>query len=183
MHCSDAELIDRLYGVAEPGHHLEECPGCRARLEAMNGLRRRSAEAPPVPAEFLTTQRRAIWNRIEKASWRPRLFSPYPALVAVMAVVVAIVVTVPRPGSVPAGAPLVAPADAQLFSDVAAQVDSAWPGSVVPVSGPLASRGASPSLADSSSADQRLLDEIASDVAGNEPRAEAPIRALYSEAR
>lgn len=177
MHRSDADLLNLMYGIGERDSHLDECVECSARLKAMRKVRLTLAAEPRVSPDFLAAQRRAIWNRIEKPSWRPRLFSPYPAAVAVLAAVLAILVTVPRPGVRPA----MASSDEQLFSDVAAQVARPWPGDVEPVSGPPAAHTAGAAVVDSSTPDARLFEEIANDVAGNEPRAAAPIRVLYSE--
>lgn len=178
MHRSDADLLSLMYGIGEPDRHLDECTECSARLAAMREVRLTATAEPPVPADYLAVQRRAIWNRIENPSWRPRLFSPYPAAVAVLAAVLAILVIIPGPGV----RPTTVSSDDQLFSDVAVEVARPWPGDVEPVSGPSAVRTAGPAVTDSSTPDARLFEEIANDVAGNEPRAAAPIRVLYSEA-
>jgi anti-sigma factor RsiW len=42
-HCSDEQLIQQLYGVGPSGRHLAECAECQARLDAMR-LSRREVE-------------------------------------------------------------------------------------------------------------------------------------------
>jgi hypothetical protein len=171
MHRTDASLLDIIYGIGEPDAHLRDCPECAARLKTLQAGRTHvlSQRQPEVSTAFLAAQRRNIWQRIETPTWQPRVFSPLSAGVAALVLVVALWV---RP------APPIADAraDTQLLSEIAAEVDSPWLGTLQPLAGPRAAV----SLHADSSSDTRLLEDIGREVESSETRGSVPIRALYS---
>lgn len=129
-HLNDEQLLDRLYGIADPGahdHHLAGCDTCSARWEAVQARKAELAAPPEVATDVLAAQRRAIYARVGE---RPR--SSYrwaPAVAAAGLIVGAFLVN--RPMTEPPTAPLhvTAPAhsdaaDAQLFAEVYSMRDS-----------------------------------------------------------
>lgn len=169
MHRSTSELLELLYGVAERDEHLESCADCQGRLASLRARNRAVTSQPELPAEFLAAQRREIWKRIEKPSWRPGLMGPVPAAVATLVVIAGLFVW--SPGNYSLSRPVYT--DEMLLSDVAKEAETAWPRSLGPVS-------VKPVQADSTT-DTLLFEEIERDLSGAGPRAAAPLRGLYSE--
>ena len=67
-HLSDEDLFDRLYGL-EPElgseEHLNGCRQCAARWSALEARRAELLAQPMLAEDFLRSQRKAIWSRIE----------------------------------------------------------------------------------------------------------------------
>ncbi len=140
-HLNDQELLDRLYGISEPGEHLGSCADCTARWQEMLARKATITTVAEVSADILAAQRRAIYARLGE---RPR--SSYrwiPALAAACLIVAAFFVN--RPGNTPpapvrATAPVhvTAPAhsetsDAQLFAEVYSMQESMEPRAAAPI--------------------------------------------------
>jgi hypothetical protein len=86
LHLSDDQLLDRLYGLGESElPHLRECEECSSRMEALERRRAEVVAASPmkgaaIPNEFLLSQRRAIYARLEQPSslharWAPAVIA------------------------------------------------------------------------------------------------------------
>lgn len=125
-HLTIDQLIDRVYEL-NGSDHIRECPECAARLEAMETLRRETTPAQPVSDEFLASQRRLIYSRIEHPPARRLRW--LPALAAAGAL--ATVALVYRPPAPPAVHP--EPTDAQLFSEVYSMEQSTEPAAGAPI--------------------------------------------------
>jgi len=131
-HLNDQELLDRLYGISEPGEHLGSCADCTARWQEMLARKATITTVAEVSADILAAQRRAIYARLGE---RPR--SSYRWTPAAF--------FVNRPGNTPpapvrATAPVhvTAPAhsetsDAQLFAEVYSMQESMEPRAAAPI--------------------------------------------------
>lgn len=129
-HWSDAQLLERLYGLdAPPGPseaHLAECPDCAGRWSALEASRARLLEAPPpaIGGERLRAQRAAVFARIEQP--RPRALwalAPATALMLVMGVML----QTPDPRVETQTAAVLTQSDRDLFNDIAALVEEDAP--------------------------------------------------------
>jgi hypothetical protein len=152
-HLTDDELLDRLYGLAEAGadtsKHLEDCDACFGRLRSFERRRAALAVPPPVSAEFLAAQRRAIYARVDERPGTTMRWAPAVAAVFLLAMgvflynpawrsrghAVAVHATVHNgaaaaPSQVSTGA---AVSDEQLFSDVYSMEQSAEPRAAAPI--------------------------------------------------
>jgi len=136
-HLNDQELLDLLYGLAEPGDHLKSCMDCSTRWGEMRTRKAELSAAPEVSTDFLAAQRRAIYARLGE---RPR--SNYrwaPAVAAAGLIVGAFLVNRPADVSMPAVPVHVAvPAasevsDAQLFAEVYSMRDSTESRAAAPI--------------------------------------------------
>lgn len=124
-HWSDDELIDELYGVGPGDGHLGECEECQTRRQRLQAARERTLEPVAVSEEFLSRQRRAFHQRLEKRERAARWYRLAPAALATAAVVV-LAVALYRP----APAPVAEPNDAQLFAESYSMVASDEPEAV-----------------------------------------------------
>lgn len=66
LHLSQDELLDQMYGVGDEEDHLRECAECSGRFEAMRQRRVDATPEPVVSTEFLASQRRAIYARVDR---------------------------------------------------------------------------------------------------------------------
>lgn len=142
-HLSSDELLDRMYGLGESAvPHLRECEECSSRLQALE--RRRvevtpagsSANGAPVSNEFLLSQRRAIYARLDQAPSAPARWAPAALAIAfllVMSVFLARPHAAYRPVHSPDTAPLVEQSDEQLFSDLYSMEQSDEPRAAAPI--------------------------------------------------
>src|SRR5258708_31739362 len=96
-HLSDRELLDRLYGLADAGDHLDVCDECSARWEEMRARKTQIAAAPEVSNEFLMAQRRRIYARMGE---RPASGYRWVSALAAACFVAGLFIFEP-PGSVP----------------------------------------------------------------------------------
>ena len=146
-HLSEDVLIDALYGIAGPEAeaHTRRCPDCATRLSEREQKRAIACETGEVSSEFLTAQRRKIYQRLsqdpsEAAQPRSGMRLVWaPALAAACALVVGIFVYHPRPDTRPAAGVKVAVEaaveanDTQLFTDVFSMEQSLEPNASAPV--------------------------------------------------
>ncbi len=128
-HWNDEQLVAHLYGVGPEDGHLDMCPSCAERWEAIR-LRHKniSAAATEVPEEYLAAQRRAIRARLgEKRHAWPKVLVPVLATL-----LLAVIVVVYRPARVPA--PVAEKvSDSQLFDDVFQRVSGTEPIAMGPI--------------------------------------------------
>lgn len=72
-HWTDEQLIAHLYGVGAEDAHVDACPECQARLQAMRSTRELielASSSSEVTFEFLAAQRRKIHRRVtEPVRW------------------------------------------------------------------------------------------------------------------
>jgi hypothetical protein len=150
-HLTNDELLNRLYGLGEAegetNLHLQECTECADRWRAFERRRAETAAWPEVSNEFLVSQRRGIYARLEE---RPGMHVRWAPAVAA-GFLLAAGVYLSLPGTIPRRhAPQAAtsvhnrPApvahvvhtemsDEQLFSDVYSMEQSAEPRAAVPM--------------------------------------------------
>lgn len=126
-HWSDEDLIDRLYDAGREDPHLDECEGCRARWLELLERRQQMLEEPDVPADFLAAQRREIYQRLDSAehAWPFRLA---PALAAMAAVVLGIVLSLPAPPPQPTLA-----LNDTFYTEIYSMVESPEPAAAEPI--------------------------------------------------
>ncbi|MBI4877477.1 MAG: hypothetical protein HY822_22845 [Acidobacteria bacterium] len=125
MHYTDDELLERLYGIGRQDGHLEQCEPCRTRWERLLRRRRTILEPPAVSEAWLAGQRARV---LERAARPPLgLFRPVAALAAVT--LLALLIGGPRERALP----VVAAADAQLFSEVYTLIQNDAPRAAAPV--------------------------------------------------
>jgi hypothetical protein len=128
-HCSDDQLLARLYGVQPGDGHLDECPECLRRWEEIS-LRRRELleDQPHIPAGHLADQRRAILSRIVEARSRPAV-RLVPALASFFVLVVVLALFHQKPS------PPISPetADSAIYEDVINLASGEQPEAVEPI--------------------------------------------------
>jgi hypothetical protein len=132
-HCSDDDLLDRLYGLGREDGHLEACQDCRQRWLELQESRRTAIEDPAVPVEWMAAQRRQIWQRIERPKqvwWRQSLAPVAMALTFAIAVLLQSPAPQPQPTIAQSNQVI---SDAALFEDVFQQVQRTSPESLAPV--------------------------------------------------
>ena len=127
-HYTADELLGRLYGVGPQDAHLDHCPECRARWEALQSRRARLLAGPELDPAFLARQRAAI---LERAA-RPRALAPRlaPAYAAALLLVMAVFLTRPVEPPVPA---LSARGDSQVFAEAYALLQRDVPRAGLPI--------------------------------------------------
>lgn len=117
-HLTEDVLLDVRYGIAdaEAEAHAGACPECAGRLRELRQAAKAQAATDPSD-EFLTAQRRKIYQRIERPArrlwWRA---APALAMAGAMAVGVFLYSSSSHREAPPAASPEVS--DSQLFSDV-----------------------------------------------------------------
>lgn len=129
-HWSEAQLLERLYGLDTPPGlseaHLSECPHCAARWSALQTSRAGLLEAPPpaLCAERLRAQRAAVFARLEQP--RPRaLWALAPATALLM--VMGVMLQTPAPRVETQTAAVLTQSDRELFNDIAALMEEDAP--------------------------------------------------------
>lgn len=94
-HLNNDQLLDRLYGLEEGGPesvtHLRECQECSNRFESLKRRRSEmvsasSANESAIPNEFLLSQRREIYARLDRASTVNARWAPAALAVAFLLV-------------------------------------------------------------------------------------------------
>lgn len=126
-HWTDDDFINAIYGVGPGDSHLEECAECRPRWLAIKEHRTVITAEPEVSNNFLAAQRRSIYQRIERETWRVRRL--VPAFVAVLALLVALIVYRPATAPTPSD-DLLSPDTQQLTSDIYSMEDNPEPQAV-----------------------------------------------------
>ena len=75
-HWTEIDFQNWLYGLKDEDEHTARCADCQAELARLQSERRRVTEPPEVSSDFLSRQRRSIYNRLEDgparnwAAWR-----------------------------------------------------------------------------------------------------------------
>ena len=139
-HLSQDELIQRLYGMDTGASHLEGCPECGARYQALEARRTELAVPEEIPAYLLAAQRRAVYSRMGA---KPSGFHAWiPALATAALLALGVYVYQPavhHPKKIVAGKIVAAPqtdvGDAQLFSEAVSMELTAEPRAVAPIHG------------------------------------------------
>ncbi len=128
-HYTGDELLGRLYGAGREDAHLDHCPECRARWEALQSRRAQLlAAGPALDPAFLARQRAAILERAARS--RPLATRLAPAYAAALLVAMAAVLT--RPVEPPAPA-LSARGDSQVFAEAYALLQRDVPRAGLPI--------------------------------------------------
>jgi hypothetical protein len=128
-HWSDEQLVARLYGIGPEDGHLDVCPSCAKRWEAMR-CRYESLRPAGIDLsdEYLAAQRRAIQARLgERRHTLPRVLVP-----VLVTLLLAMIVIVYRPVPTPPPAE-VKVSDSQLFDDVFKRVSGTEPSAIGPI--------------------------------------------------
>jgi hypothetical protein len=137
-HLSNDELLDRMYGLGEKDvPHVRECEECSSRFQALERRRAEvAAEAPPVSNEFLMTQRRAVYARLDQAP-SARLHWAPAALAVAFLLVMGVFLARPHPQNRPLLPPDPAQgvelSEEQLFSDLYSMEQSVEPRAAAPI--------------------------------------------------
>ena len=116
-HLSEDALLDAVYGIAgsEAEAHLHGCADCARRLHEWQEKRASTVPSVEIPGDFLSAQRRKIYERIEHPSRKRWLWAP--GLAAACALAVGIFIYHPVPREQPVNKPAEI-SDAQLFGDI-----------------------------------------------------------------
>jgi anti-sigma factor RsiW len=125
-HLTTDELVDRLYGVSEPGH-LDHCAECAERFRRLRELHETAAEPVPESYEFLAAQRRNIYARMGE---RPQTRMKWVPALAAAAFLAAVGMFAYHPSRQVAKPQI---DDAQLFSDVYSMEQSMEPVAAKPI--------------------------------------------------
>jgi predicted anti-sigma-YlaC factor YlaD len=126
-HWTENDFQKWLYGLKEQDSHLQTCSECRIELERLHAERQRIIAAPEVSEEFLTAQRRNIYNRLNQTS---RNFAPLRwALSVTMVLLVVVGLTLPRFKQ----SAVILTNDEQLYSDLAAMEQTDEPKAIQPL--------------------------------------------------
>ncbi|MBM3739751.1 MAG: hypothetical protein FJW39_28625 [Acidobacteria bacterium] len=129
MRCwNNDEILEYLSGLRDRGH-LDECPGCRSRVEEARGVFARRLVQPDVDAGFFAAQRAAVGSRIGRAPGRwLRVWTP--ALGATAAFLTLAMVTLMPPSK---QEPLVSQDDREFYREIYASVQSEVPRAAQPI--------------------------------------------------
>jgi hypothetical protein len=167
QHVSNEQLLDRLYGLSENAvPHLRGCSECSGRLEALERRRSEVVAAGPVKEaavtnDFLLAQRRAIYARLDRRSGFQTRLAP-AALATAFLLVTGVFLARPHP----VYRPLVSVNPASV---AVAEEQSAEPG---------ADQNTAERLGVGRN-DEQLFSDLYSMEQSVEPRAAAPIHALF----
>lgn len=131
-HLSEDALLDAVYGIAgnDAEMHLRRCVDCAQRLHEWHEKRAAAAASIEIPGEFLATQRRKIYERIERPS--PKRWLWAPGLAAACALAVGIFVYHPAPQQQQRNKPSEI-SDTQLFRDIYSMEQTPEPAAAAPV--------------------------------------------------
>ncbi|HSW49768.1 MAG TPA: hypothetical protein VLH09_06305 [Bryobacteraceae bacterium] len=128
-HWEEDDLIGRLYGVGPEDGHLEECPECAGRWQALLAARQQVLEPPSVAEDLLAAQRRAIRRRVgapgRRMGWLP--YAASAALGAAAVVLLVVLLRGPGPALVPAFS------DAELYAEAYAEAVSGETEALAPI--------------------------------------------------
>jgi hypothetical protein len=129
-HLSEDALLDAVYGIAgnDAETHLRRCADCGQRLQEWHE-KRAAAASVEISEEFLASQRRTIYERMERPS--PSRWLWAPGLAAACALAVGIFVYHPPPQQLPVNQRAEI-SDAQLFRDVYSMEQAAEPAAAAP---------------------------------------------------
>jgi hypothetical protein len=98
-HWTVDELTDRLYGIREADQHLESCRECSQRFEELNRRRAAVAVGPEILPARLAVQRSAVLRRIDLQSFGApwRRMLPWVPALSAAVCLVAVALFVHRP--------------------------------------------------------------------------------------
>lgn len=126
-HWNETDFSQLLYGLKEEDAHLSECAQCSAELERLRKVRQNVLAPPEVSQEFLDSQRRGIYNRLNHSM---RNFAPLRwALSAAMLLVLVAGLTIPRYLK----SSVTLTTDEQLYSDLTAIEQTDEPKAIQPL--------------------------------------------------
>jgi len=130
-HLSEDALLNAVYGIAgnDAEAHLRGCADCSQRLHEWQEKRAATVAKAEIQDDFLTAQRRKIYERIESPSRKHWLWAP--GLAAAFALAVGIFVYHPTPQQQPANQPAEI-SDAQLFGDIYSMEQVVEPAAAAP---------------------------------------------------
>lgn len=139
-HLTRDELIQRLYGMDTGASHLEGCPECGARYQALEARRAELTAPEEIPADVLAAQRRAIYSRMGEKPNGFHAWVPALATAALLALGLYVYQPVAHPHQKIAArkviaVPKVDMGDAQLFSEAVSMELTAEPRAVAPMHG------------------------------------------------
>jgi hypothetical protein len=125
-HWKEIDFQNWLYGLKDEDAHVERCAECRAEMTRLQAERRRVTEEPEVSSDFLATQRRSIYSRLEVGPHRSWAWRWVLSTAMLLAIVFGL--AVPRWHKTEP-----AISDEQLFSDLSAMDQSAEPKAIAPM--------------------------------------------------
>jgi hypothetical protein len=128
-HWSDEQLVAQLYGVGPEDGHLDSCPSCAERWQAIR-LRYECLRPAGIDIsdEHLAAQRRAIRARLgKKRHTLPRVLVP---VLVTLLLVMMVMVYRPTPTPQPVAEKV---SDAQLFDDVFKRISGTEPSAIGPI--------------------------------------------------
>ena len=130
-HLSEDALLNAVYGIAgnDAEAHLRGCADCSQRLHEWQEKRAATIAKVEIQDDFLTAQRRKIYERIESPSRKHWLWAP--GLAAAFALAVGIFVYHPTPQQQPVNQPAEI-SDAQLFGDIYSMEQVVEPAAAAP---------------------------------------------------
>ena len=130
-HWTETEFLRWLYTGDGDAGHLDVCPACRNRAQAMIQRRRITTTPPEISWEVLAAQRRSIYRRLGSApmQWVPRRWA---VALASFLCVAALSLAVIRSWTGD-DAPLYTSSDAKLFSDLVSIDQSEEPKAIQPI--------------------------------------------------
>jgi hypothetical protein len=135
-HFSQHELLEQVYGVGREDAHLRDCAECSQRLQLLlNKKARVTAAEIPVSNQFLASQRRAVYSRLDRAAASHVRWAPALAGAGLLAMGL---FWFPRPELQAPRAPLPAAQvelsnNEQFFSEVYSMEQSVEPSAVAPM--------------------------------------------------
>jgi hypothetical protein len=129
-HWTENDFTEWLYGLKSDSAHLRHCAECSGIAGSLERRKAEATRAPEVSSDVLAAQRRAIYARMDnpRRHWAQSRWSLSLAMLVLL--VVASFGLLRRQTST---APLVNPADAKLFSDLASIDQSSEPAAIKPI--------------------------------------------------
>lgn len=131
-HWSDDRMLERLYGLDPPpgldGSHLDSCPECAPRWQALQAARAQVTQspAPAISEDRLRAQRVAVFDRLEHPA-RQGLLRFAPVAATALLLVMGIALHTPRPVVEQQTAAVLTQSDRELFSEIAVLVEEDTP--------------------------------------------------------
>lgn len=129
-HWTEDDFTEWLYGLRSDGSHLGECAECAGKAGRLEGRKAAATRGAEVSPDFLARQRREIYVRMDnpRRHWAQ---SRWGLSLAMLMLLVAASFGLLRPHQ--SAGPLVNPADAKLFSDLASMDQSTEPRAIQPI--------------------------------------------------
>jgi hypothetical protein len=129
-HWTENDFTEWLYGLKSNSAHLEDCAECSGIAGSLERRKAEATRAPEVSSDFLAAQRRAIYARMDtpQRHWAQSRWALSLAMLVLLVVASFGLLRRQTPT-----APLVNPADAKLFSDLASIDQSNEPPAIKPI--------------------------------------------------